>query len=208
MRSLVKFLVLALIIVFVGLWIMTVAKSCEKTDQGNLPDIEAGINDEITEVTDDVEDLFEEDEESQFNEEGDEIVSNGSETTSDEIEGESEEENDKAADLEAERIAREEAANRADSNGSESSSSTSNITEYLVISGAFLTEANAKKEVERLKTSSFIDAEVVIFNSSKYHSVCAQRTSSLREANRLRDSLKSSGYNEAYVHKKRRGKKK
>ena len=205
MRSLVKFLVLALIIVFLGLWIMTVAKSCEETDPNNLPDTETGIKDDVTVVSDDVEDLFEEDEGGAFNEEGDEIISNDTNSTikMDEDEMEEEDAKEKAA-LEIERLAREEAAKKAGSAGN----SGYNNMEYLIISGAFLTEVNAKREADKLKKLGYDDAEVVVFDFSQYHSVCADRSNSLSEARNLRNKLREAGFVEAYVHKKRQPQKK
>lgn len=222
MKSLIKFLGFAAVIVLAGLWIMTLMKTCDKNKLAEVPNLETGISDKVTEVKDDVESLFEgeTEEEGLFNEDGDEISGNTEGATlldeSEEDEDEYEEDDDEdLADLKDEIAARTNASNadRTAASSSNSSSSTSKRSsssgvEYLVIGGAYLTEVNAKAEVRRLKKKGYDGAEVVTFDYSQYHSVCVKRTGSLSDANATKSKLVKAGNAEAYVHKKRSGKKK
>ncbi|HHS96106.1 MAG TPA: SPOR domain-containing protein [Phaeodactylibacter sp.] len=208
MRSLLKFLALALLIVLAGLWIMTVAKSCNKTNVSKTAtDVVDATTDKITEVADDAEDLFkgETEEEGLFTEDGDEVIVADEED--DAIDEEDMEDDDEEADLDEE-LDEEEDETTTSVNEKPAPPSLHSGAQYLVIAGAFLTEANAKKEVQRLKKKGYDDAEVVVFDFSQYHSVCVQRTNSLKEANAIKRKLVNDGNDEAYVHKKRSRKKK
>lgn len=73
------------------------------------------------------------------------------------------------------------------------------IPAYMVIAGAFSTDANAETFRKMLMDKGFEKAEVVKFTSSKYTSICVNRTNSLSVAKDQVDQLK--GLNiEAYVH--------
>lgn len=218
MKSLLKFLGLAAVIVLVGLWIMTVSKSCNKNKVAETTNIGAAAADKVTELKDDAESLFEgePEEEGLFNEEGDELDANGAEGTDEEEdhdegddegddEGNDEGDDEEESDLQAEIAARKNASTSAGSgSGSTSTASGSGNMEYLVIGGAFITEANAKAEVKRLKKKGYADAEVVTFDFSQYHSVCVKRTSSRSDARAVKNKLVKDGNTEAYVHKKRK----
>ncbi len=208
MKSLLKFLGFAAVIVLAGLWIMTVSKSCNKNNVAGTTKLETSASDKITEVKDDVESLFEgePEEEGLFNEEGDEISANENEAEGEDDEDHDEdddEEDDEGddSDLKAEIAARQNAGN---GSGSTTATGSSEGMEYLVIGGAYITEANAKAEVKRLKKNGYSNAEVVTFDFSQYHSVCVKRTSSRSDARAVKNKLVKSGNTEAYVHKKRR----
>ena len=189
MKSLLKFLGLAALIVLLGLWIMTVSKSCNNKKTVSATQVEEDLKNKVTEVKDDVEDLFEEDE-GLFNEEGDEILADESDDEGiDETEEEDSDENSNAP-----------------RNVSDDPISTGNSSgmEYMVIGGAFLTEANALAEVRRLKKKGYAEAEVVVFDYSQYHSVCVDRARTAASAEVTKDKLIGDGYPEAYVHRKRR----
>ncbi|MFT4663579.1 MAG: hypothetical protein ACI8YQ_001383 [Polaribacter sp.] len=207
MKSLLKFLGLAAVIVLAGLWIMTVSKSCNKSNLAGTTKLETSASDKITEVKDDTESLFEgePEEEGLFNEEGGEPSTSG-----DEDEDDHDEDHDEGdyegddSDLKAEIAARQKAGNSAGS-GSASTAASSNLgMEYLVIGGAYIAEVNAKAEVKRLKKKGYSNAEVVTFDFSQYHSVCVKRTSSRSDARAIKNKLVKDGNSEAYVHKKRR----
>lgn len=210
MKSLIKFLVLALIIVFAGLWIMTVYKSCDKdkTTSG-MTEMGTDLRDKVTEVTDDAESLFEgeTEEEGLFDEDGEELTTNGKNGANDEddMDEYEDEEDPTATDLAKEIEARK--GNSSSSSSTNSSAGSSSGMEYLVIGGAFLTEANAKAEVRRLKKNGYNNAEVITFDFSQYYSVCVQRTASLSAARSSKNKLVKEGNAEAYVHKKRSYKK-
>jgi len=73
------------------------------------------------------------------------------------------------------------------------------IPAYMVIAGAFSTNQNAETFRRMLMDKGFKDAEVVKFRSSKYTSICVNRTNSLSSAKAQVETLKSMNI-EAYVH--------
>ena len=75
--------------------------------------------------------------------------------------------------------------------------------DYLVIAGAFKSEANAQAEVDRLKGAGYPNAEIVEFDFSDYYSVCVAKYNSSEDANAVANSIKSKSGKKAYVHKKR-----
>jgi len=74
-----------------------------------------------------------------------------------------------------------------------------NIPAYMVIAGAFSTDDNAETFRKMLIGKGFDSAEVVKFTSSKYTSICVNRTNSLSTAKSQVDELKAMNI-EAYVH--------
>ncbi len=189
MRSLVKFLLFALLIVFVGLWIMRVSQGCNQPDTTKTENADRdNTATEVTEVTDDLEDLFEEDtgDEDLFNDEGEDIATSGI---------------DEDEFMEEEDLPEEEPL--AVDNEPEPSSAHSGNMSYLVIGGAYLSESNANREVRRLQKLGYDEAEVVTFDFSQYYSVCVERFDNLREARTIKNQLQRQGNSEAYVHKKR-----
>lgn len=79
-----------------------------------------------------------------------------------------------------------------------SSSSSGN---YMVIAGSYLLEENAKKMVQKLKGMGYSNAEIVYFDQSQYHSICAGRYNSSSSASQTSSSLRNSGI-DSYVHKR------
>lgn len=75
--------------------------------------------------------------------------------------------------------------------------------DYLVIAGAFKSEANAQAEVDRLKSAGYPNAEIVEFDFSDYYSVCVAKYNSSEDANAVANSFKNKSGKKAYVHKKR-----
>ena len=82
---------------------------------------------------------------------------------------------------------------------------TSSLTtgDYLVIAGAYKSEANAQAEVDRLKGSGYPNAEIIEFDFSDYYSVCVAKYITSEDANAVANSIKSKSGKKAYVHKKR-----
>jgi hypothetical protein len=219
MNSLLKFLGLAALIVFAGLWIMTVSKSCNKNKLDQVTTLEDELKNKVTEVTDDAETLFEgeTDEEGLFDENGDEITSKDARTATTTTSttttpDEEDDENDEGAttDLQEEIAADEKEKDEVatTSDATSKAAATSDGLEYLVIGGAFLTEVNAKAEVKNLQKKGYPNAEVLVFDFSKYYSVCVERTDNVNTANATKAKLIKEGHKEAYVHKKRSYKKK
>lgn len=70
---------------------------------------------------------------------------------------------------------------------------------HLVIAGNFSQKSNAEQRVGELKKAGFSDAEVVNFDLSEYHTVCAGRFSDVNEARKLVKKLKDYHKIDAYV---------
>ena len=70
---------------------------------------------------------------------------------------------------------------------------------HLVIVGNFLQAVNANQRMEELKKAGFTDVEVVNFDLSEYHTVCAGRFDDINEARRLVKKLKDYHKIDAYV---------
>jgi outer membrane biosynthesis protein TonB len=78
-------------------------------------------------------------------------------------------------------------------------SSTPAAGEHLVIAGNFTQLVNAQQRMQDLKKAGFPEAEVVNFDLSEYHTVCAGRFSDVNEARRLVKKLKDYHKIDAYV---------
>jgi cell division septation protein DedD len=70
---------------------------------------------------------------------------------------------------------------------------------HLVIVGNFLQLVNANQRMQELKKAGFNDVEVVNFDLSEYHTVCAGRFDDINEARRLVKKLKDYHKIDAYV---------
>ncbi len=79
--------------------------------------------------------------------------------------------------------------------------------EFLVIAGAFVVEANAKKAVNRLHQKGYDDAEIRVFIGSDYHSAIVGAYHDMDDAFDVAIKLADEGYKDIYVHKKRHRKK-
>lgn len=88
--------------------------------------------------------------------------------------------------------------------GSSSSSAFSSSTpsgDYMVMSGSFLVEENAQKMKDKLHSMGYNQSEIVVFESSDYHSVIAGRFNSQSQANMAAVELKNKGV-DSYVRKR------
>ena len=70
---------------------------------------------------------------------------------------------------------------------------------HLVIVGNFLQLTNANQRMQELKKAGFGDVEIVNFDLSEYHTVCAGRFDDVNEACRLVKKLKDYHKIDAYV---------
>ena len=70
---------------------------------------------------------------------------------------------------------------------------------HLVIVGNFLQRVNADQRMQELKKAGFTDVEIVNFDLSEYHTVCAGRFDDVNEARRLVKKLKDYHKIDAYV---------
>jgi hypothetical protein len=71
----------------------------------------------------------------------------------------------------------------------------------MLLDGSYLIEDNAQTMIKKLKNLGYENAEMVIFDMSQYHSVCAGRFSSLSSAQQESSALKRKGIDN-YVHTK------
>ena len=70
---------------------------------------------------------------------------------------------------------------------------------HLVIAGNFLERGNAEKRAAQLREKGYASAEVVRFQLSQYHTVCAGRFDDLRDARSTANRLKNQHSIDAYV---------
>ncbi|MGB4849214.1 MAG: SPOR domain-containing protein, partial [Saprospiraceae bacterium] len=70
---------------------------------------------------------------------------------------------------------------------------------HLVIAGNFLQMVNAEQRMAELKKAGFKDVEILNFDLSEYHTVCAGRFTDVNEARRLVKKLKDYHKIDAYV---------
>lgn len=76
---------------------------------------------------------------------------------------------------------------------------TSTEGKHLVIAGNFLQLVNAEQRVAELKKAGYKDVEIINFDLSEYHTVCAGRFTDVNEARRLVKKLKDYHKIDAYV---------
>ena len=84
----------------------------------------------------------------------------------------------------------------------ETSYSSSENADFLVIAGSFSSEVNADRMVKRLKDMGYNDAEKIVFDFSQYYSVVSGKFSDEESAREISIELKNKSIN-AYVHKMR-----
>ena len=82
-----------------------------------------------------------------------------------------------------------------------STSSGSSYGDYMVIAGSYLLEDNARKMIRKLQGMGYNNAEIVYFDQSQYHSICAGRYDSKSTAKETSSRLKGNGI-DSYVHRK------
>ena len=84
----------------------------------------------------------------------------------------------------------------------ETTYSSRDNADFLVIAGSFSSEANADRMVEKLKDMGYDDAEKIVFDFSQYYSVVSGKFSNEASAREISIELKNKSIN-AYVHKMR-----
>lgn len=70
---------------------------------------------------------------------------------------------------------------------------------YLVIAGSYLVKDNAVKMQNKLGKLGYDNAEIVVFDERKYHTVCASKSNDYDTAVRQSNALKRKGV-DSYVH--------
>ncbi len=76
---------------------------------------------------------------------------------------------------------------------------TSTEGKHLVIAGNFLQQANAEQRMAELKKAGYKDVEILNFDLSEYHTVCAGRFADVNDARRMVKKLKDYQKIDAYV---------
>ena len=215
MSGLLKNILIILLVLTIGAWIFTVAKSCKEqkptiTENHITTDADGNASDADA----DLEDLYDDDE---TDGEGDGEEDNSSET----LAGETDDEGDNSDEANETGIGDDEIDEDIEDNDDdemidddESSARTSRSggsgysSPHLVVAGSYLSEVNAKLLLKKLKREGYNDSEIVVFDLSQYHTVIAGRFSSSREAHALKRKLiHQESISEAYVHTKRPRKK-
>lgn len=79
---------------------------------------------------------------------------------------------------------------------------TDNSGKYLVVAGSFLVENNANRLVVKLKKMGYNNAEIVMFDDSRFYTVVARRSNSRSEARNSVTSMKNKGV-DCYLHTKK-----
>lgn len=217
MGSLLKYLIIALFLVLGISWALTVTKSCNTTNPIDSTIGQMGITDEATnpveENDSELEDLYEVDETDveDGNADSPSEANNEENLYASAADGGADETDDTATPSteDTDNALSDEATNPDDgTNSSSNSGSTSRISggstfgKYLVVTGSYLSEANAKTMAKKLRRMGYEGAEVVSFDLSQYFSVTAGRYNDLGEARSIAKALKSK-VGEAYVHKMR-----
>jgi len=119
-------------------------------------------------------------------------------------------EEDSDIDFEMERIPAESNNSKPSTNTSQPKSTPPSTTKtpppstatggkYFVITGSFLMKENADKMISKLNKLGYRNAEMVIFESSQYHTVTSGRYGSKSDADSAIQSLKNAGI-DCYAH--------
>lgn len=183
-------------VLFLGyLWIATVAKSCNKTATANNDDTE--LVDDIASEDEFADDFFE-DETEESDESLDEM--GGGSTTEDEsdlMDSSPIDYTEVDEIIEENRPVKQ--THSAPVEHTTTKSTSSSAGKYLLLAGSYLIEDNASTMVKKLKKIGYNNAEVVVFDMSQYHSVCAGRYGNMSSAKQESSSLKRKGVDN-YVH--------
>ena len=229
MSGLLKWIGMIILVLCIGIWVITVAKSCKQINDPTLENtIPTDIGSTIGEGLDDAKGAFDDlvdkggDEMSDLKKEAiqakDKIAMKAEDLSSKVFE-EDPEDMESEEELERKSIAArvdeltekgggrnsDNARSKAGSRSSYSSGSGARNGKYFVVAGSFLLEANAKDMLSQLKKAGYQNAEIAVFDLSQYYTVFASRYNSLNSANDLAASISQKLGIETYVHEKRAG---
>lgn len=202
-RSL-KIAVYVAVLFLAYLWIATVAKSCNKqatADSNENTEMIDGIADVESDEFED--DLFEDEEGSDYDETATTDGMGGG-TISDEDEDSSTidyTEVDEIIEKNKPTPSTKRKTPVAKNTTPVSSNTSTYSGKYMLLAGSYLIEDNAQIMVKKLKKLGYANAEMVVFDMSQYHSVCAGRYRSLSSAQQESGALKRKGIDN-YVHTK------
>jgi len=187
MDRIIKIAIYIAILFFASIWISSVVKSC------NAPADDISHVENIDEELDEFEEEFFEDN-----------LGDGESTYESEMGGGSTEADDDyeeefAADYTEIDEAIEERITYTKPAKTYNKSTASAGGKYMILTGSYLIKGNASNMVNKLSKLGYTNAELVVFNMSQYHSVCAARLYDYNEALQMSNELKSRGI-ENYVH--------
>jgi len=189
MDRIIKIVIYVAVLFFLSIWVSSIVKSCNSSNDVSISEsVEEDALDEFEE------DFFEE------NIGGDEATYD-----SDMGGGSDESLGNDAFDTNYDEI--DNTLNSKSDSGNnnysspQSSSNYSNEGRYMVLAGSYLIKDNAQNMVNKLDRLGYNNSEIVVFNMSQYHSVCASRSSSYNEAIQVSKDLKRRGIDN-YVHTK------
>ena len=193
-RSL-KIVVYVAVLFLAYLWIATVAKSCNKQDTADSNN-NTEMVDDMTDVESDEfeDDLFEDEEGSDLDETA----------TTDGMGGgtyQEEDDGDTIDYTEVDAIINKTTTTKSPVTSTKSNTKSTYSGKYMLLAGSYLIEDNAQIMIKKLKKLGYANAEMVIFDMSQYHSVCAGRYSSLSSAQQESGALRRKGIDN-YVHTK------
>ncbi|MFK7774569.1 MAG: SPOR domain-containing protein [Saprospiraceae bacterium] len=188
MGKTVTYFVLALVIILGLTYMATQAESCAKKSPTIIHANDISADNEDDKPVESIED------------EDDEPMDEHNDATTGSITSDEDADDDEVIPLEGDE---DEIIGKDDDEEEIVPTNTSSSGDYLVIAGAFKSEANAQTEVDRLKSSGYPNAEIVEFDFSDYYSVCVAKYNTSEDANAVANSIKSKSGKKAYVHKKR-----
>ena len=196
MGRFLKIAVYVAVLFLAYLWIATVAKSCNKQATTDANDTTEMVEDYVDVDSDEFEDdLFEDEEGSDLDETATtDGMGGGNEIVEEDTGGIDYTEVDEIIEENNPVVESTPAPTR-------STTSTSYSGKYMLLAGSYLIEDNAQAMVKKLKKLGYDNAEMVIFDMSQYHSVCAGRYTSLSSAQQESSTLKRKGIDN-YVHTK------
>ena len=195
MDKYIKIAIYVAVLFLVSIWISSVVKSCNSSagDLTELPDGDTeSVNDEFEE--DFFEDNLGDGSESTY----DSDMGGGTVPTDEDYEDVDFDTDYTEVDEALERTTRSTTTVNRSQSDNHSSASTGR---YMVLAGSYLIKDNARAMVGKLDNIGYDAAEIVVFNMSQYHSVCAARVADYNEAIRLSNELKRRGI-DSYVHTK------
>ncbi len=224
MSGLLKWIGMIILVICIGIWIITVAKSCKQISdpllENTIPDdLGSSVGEGLSDAKANLDDLYDKgaEEMSELKKEAieakdkiamkaDDMSSKIFEEDPEDVDEESEAESARKA-IAARNSQLTEKGNGNSDNGSSSrgssAGSSSNNGKYFVVTGSFLLEANAKEMVKQLKKAGYPNAEVAVFDLSQYYTVFARRYNTLNSANDLAETISGKLGIETYVHEKR-----
>jgi len=221
--GLLKWIGMIILVLCIGIWIVTVAKSCKQISDPSLEnvipdDLGSSVEEGLSDAKANLDDLYDKgaEEMSDLKKEAIEAkdkIAMKAEDMSSKVFEEDPEDLAEEAEAEAERkaiAARRDVLSKKGGNSSSDnsrssggSSASTSSGKYFVVTGAFLEQANAKAMVKQLKKAGYKNAEVVVFDLSQYYSVFARRYNTRNSANDLAASISEKLGFETYVHEKR-----